>query len=119
MSFFGIDSIRFVKIMIYKVDDRFVVVLVRGDREVNEIKLKNFLGVIDLEFVFVEDVERIIGVKVGFVGLIGFLIDVYVDNEVKYFKNFVVGVNKIDYYIKNVNFLDFKVIKFVDFRNII
>ncbi|ADQ41493.1 prolyl-tRNA synthetase [Caldicellulosiruptor acetigenus I77R1B] len=118
VSFLGIDSTRFVKTMIYKADDRFVAVLVRGDREVNETKLKNLLGATDLELASAEDVERITGAKVGFAGPIGLSIDVYADNEVKYLKNFVVGANKTDYHIKNVNLSDFKVTKFADLRNI-
>ncbi|WP_271628719.1 proline--tRNA ligase [Caldicellulosiruptor sp. DIB 104C] len=118
VNFLNIDAKRFVKTMIYKADDRFVAVLVRGDREVNETKLKNLLKANELELASVEDVERITGAKVGFAGPVGLSIEIYADNEVKYLKNFVVGSNKTDYHIKNVNLSDFKVTKFADLRNI-
>lgn len=104
--------------MIYRADDKFVAVLVRGDREVNETKLKNLLKANELELANAEDVERITGAKVGFAGPVGLSIEIYADNEVKYLKNFVVGSNKTDYHIKNVNLSDFKVTKFADLRNI-
>ncbi|WAM34321.1 proline--tRNA ligase [Caldicellulosiruptor morganii] len=118
VSFLGIEAKRFVKTMIYRADDRFVAVLVRGDREVNETKLKNLLKVTELELAGAEDVERITGAKVGFAGPVGLSIDVYADNEVKYLKNFVVGANKTNYHLKNVNLNDFEVKQFADLRNI-
>lgn len=67
--------------MLFKVDDWFVFVLVRGDYEVNDVKVKNFLNVEVVEFVFYEEVVEKFGMELGFVGLIGAVgdIEIYVD----------------------------------------
>lgn len=75
---------KFVKILVYEVDGKIVVVVVRGDREVNEIKVFNVIGFV-IEFVFVIDdvVRKVINVEVGFVGLIGINVDyVFIDKEI-------------------------------------
>lgn len=118
VSFLEIDIKRFVKTMIYKADERYVAVLVRGDRVVNETKLKNLLKATEVELADANIVEKITSAKVGFAGPVGLQIDVYADFEVKYLKNFVVGANKTDYHLINVNLKDFKVKQFADLRNI-
>lgn len=118
VEFLKIDIKRFVKTMIYRADEKFVAVLVRGDREVNEAKLKNRLKANELELASAEAVERITNAKVGFAGPVGLPIDIYADNEIKYLKNFVVGANKTDYHLMNVNIQDFNIKEFADLRNI-
>lgn len=114
-----VETKKFIKTILYKANDKVVAVLVRGDREVNEVKLYNFLGCKDLEMADAETVKKITGAEVGFAGPIGLNAEVYADLEVAQMRNFIIGANETDYHIKNVNVdRDFKVIKFVDLRNI-
>lgn len=114
---------RFVKTLIYKFKDKVVAVLVRGDRELNEIKLLNILkgNEQDLEMADAGTVEMVTGAKVGFAGPIGLKGDVLiiVDNEIPEMRNFIVGANETGYHIKNVNYgRDFKADVVADIRNI-
>ena len=116
------DAKHFAKTLIYRADDRFVAVMLRGDREVNETKLKNHLGALELELAEAEDVIRITGAPVGFAGPIGLKEKVLViaDNEIPTMKNMVVGANEGDYHFENVNIdRDFTPDFIGDFRNIV
>lgn len=100
----GMEAHNFAKTIIYKADDKYVAVMVRGDRDVNEVKLKNLLGCTDdPELAEPEAVRGITHAKVGFAGPIGLDIPVYADKEVAMMKNFVVGANETDMHYKNVN----------------
>lgn len=95
---------NFAKTIIYKADDKYVAAMVRGDREVNEVKLKNLVGCIDdLELAEPHMVREITKAEVGFAGPVGLGIPVYADKEVEMMKNFVVGANETDMHYKNVN----------------
>lgn len=108
----------FAKTLIYRADDKFVAVMVRGDRDVNEVKLANHLGAVEVELAAPADVIEITHAQVGFAGPIGIDIDVLVDNEVANMKNFIVGANETDYHYINVNInKDFTPAFVGDFRN--
>lgn len=106
------------KTLIYKVDDKFYAVMVRGDREVNELKVQKLLNAKNVELASIEDDKRLTGAEVGFAGPIGLDIDVIVDNEILGMKNFIVGANKTDYHYKNVNLRDFDYDLSGDVRNV-
>lgn len=115
------DAKHFAKTLIYRADDKCVAVMLRGDREVNETKLKNHLGAIELELASAEDVMRITGAPVGFAGPIGLKekVEVIADHEIAGMKNMVVGANEGDYHFENVNIeRDFTPDFIGDFRNI-
>lgn len=116
-DFFNEKSNKFLKTLIYKIDDRFVAVLVNGEDEVNEVKLQKLYNAITVELAAAEDVERITNAEVGFAGPIGLNIETIADNKLKTMKNFIVGANKTDYHYKNVNINDFEY-KCVDVINI-
>ena len=104
VEFMGAKPYNFVKTIIYKADDKFIAAMVRGDRDVNEVKLKNLVGCIDdLELAEPFEVRRITNAEVGFAGPVGLSIPVYVDKEVELMKNFIVGANETDMHYKNVN----------------
>ena len=94
--------------------------MVRGDREVNEIKVSNALGgVINLKWQHAEEVYKATNAAVGFAGPIGIKVDeLLVDEEVANMYNFIVGANETGYHLENVNYgRDFEG-KVGDFRNI-
>ncbi len=118
-NFFGVEPYVFAKTLIYRADDKFVAAMVRGDRELNETKLQNELGCIELEMADPASVERITNACVGFAGPVGLSIPVYIDNEVAKMRSFIVGANKTGYHYNKVEVnRDFTPTKVLDLRNI-
>ena len=107
-NFLNVSPKKVVKSLVYRdyANEKFVVVLVRGDREVNEIKVINHLGIAEHEIALAsyDDIKSIGSIE-GFVGPVGLSnIEILVDEEVTMMKNFVVGANEHDYHLVNVNF---------------
>lgn len=103
-EFLGTEPHVFAKTIIYKADDKYVAVMVRGDREINEVKLKNLLGCTDdPELAAPSVVRELTHAEVGFAGPVGLEIPVYADKEVTFMKNFIVGANETDRHYRNVN----------------
>ncbi|AEM79628.1 MULTISPECIES: proline--tRNA ligase [Thermoanaerobacter] len=124
VNFLGITPDKFVKTLIYKAKDNVIAALVRGDRDLNETKLLNILGIREeeLELADASIVEKVTGAKVGFAGPIGLKgeVMIIVDNEIPQMRNFIVGANETDYHIKNVNYgRDFKADVVADIKNVI
>jgi len=110
----------FAKTLIYQADDKFVAVMVRGDREVNETKLKNLLGAGELELAAPADVREITKAEVGFAGPCGLSVPVYADFEIKDMHSFVVGANETGYHLVNVEVgRDFEPEMFADLRTVV
>lgn len=104
VSFLNAEAYNFAKTIIYKADDKYIAAMVRGDREVNEVKLKNLVGCVDdLELAEPFMVRQLTNAEVGFAGPVGLDIPVYADKEVAVMKNFIVGANETDMHYKNVN----------------
>ena len=118
MKFFNCSPKEFAKTLIFQADDRVVAAMVRGDREINETKLRNHLGCNELNMADPETVKRVTHADVGFAGPVGLGIELIVDPEVAAMKNFVVGANETGYHLKNVNMgRDFKAMAVIDIRN--
>jgi prolyl-tRNA synthetase len=110
---------KMTKSMIYKIDDKFYLIMVRSDDEINEVKLQKLFSAQSVSLADNEDVVRLTNAKVGFAGPVGISIPVIADHRIKTMSNFLVGANKSDYHLKNVNVdRDFKVSQFADIRNI-
>lgn len=96
-----------VKSICYKdlAHDTLVICLVRGDREVNEIKVVNALDIAEHELTLASyDEIKSLGSVEGFVGPCDINCKVLVDDEVAKGSNFVVGANVVNYHLMNVNF---------------
>ena len=120
VKFFNTTEKKFAKTLIFNADDKIVAVMVRGDREVNEVKVTNALGgVVNLNMATPEEVFKATNAQVGFAGPIGIKVDtLLVDEEVANMYNFIVGANETGYHIENVNYgRDFNGIV-GDYRNI-
>ena len=117
-GFLKIDKKNIANALIYYAKDKYVCVLIRGDRAVNPIKLCNALDIAEFELRLASDKEiEEIGLVKGFIGPIGMDLEVYMDTEIMNQKNFVIGANKKDYHILNANLdKDFKVTKIADLR---
>ncbi|HAQ07902.1 MAG TPA: proline--tRNA ligase, partial [Bacillus bacterium] len=117
-SFLQVGAENCIKSMLFKVDDRHVLVLVRGDHEVNDIKLKNYFEASVVELADANVTKEILGSTVGSLGPIGIEgIEVIADQAVESIVNGVCGANEEDYHFKNVNpERDFKVDAYTDLR---
>lgn len=109
-EFLSISAKDIVKTMIYVANGKYVAVLIRGDRFVNEIKLCNVLNVAEFELRLASDAEIVeLGSVAGFAGPVGLNLPIYIDTEIANQKNFVVGANDKNYHLMNVNIdRDFK-----------
>jgi prolyl-tRNA synthetase len=118
-EFLNIEPTNLVKTLVFKADDVPVAVLVRGDREVEEVKLKNLLGVAEVEMADDKEVFDATGVPTGYLGPVGIKIKVVADQEVANMENFYVGANEKNYHLKNVNLnRDCKIDAIADLRQI-
>ncbi|MCK9392956.1 MAG: proline--tRNA ligase [Syntrophales bacterium] len=116
-AFLQVRPENVIKTLIFNADGVPVAVLVRGDEEVNEIKVKNYLGCDILEMAMDEMIQAAAGSPRGFVGPIGIKCRTLADYSLMNLTNIVVGANKEDYHLKNVNFeRDFKVEAYADLR---
>ena len=116
-SFLGVTPKDLLKTLIYNVDGSILAVLVRGDHELNEVKLKNLLKADTVTLATDEEIERITSAPKGFAGPIGLKVRIIADHAVKEMKNFITGGNAKDLHLLNVNTgRDFSVDQFADLR---
>lgn len=109
-QYLGIPREKTLKAVFYSADGEVVFVVIRGDLEVNEVKLKNALGCFDLRLASSEEVERagLVAGSASPIGLSG--IKVVADDSILLGGNFVVGGNKPDTHLRNANYpRDFQV----------
>ena len=102
-AFLGVPEKAVVKTMIFNVDGKFVGVLVRGDREVNDIKLKHFLKAQDAELARQATVEELTGAALGFAGPVGLGLPLYADSELRGATDYVTGANADDMHFRHVD----------------
>ncbi len=122
-SFLGVEKRRTIKTLFYeaiysKDEWEIVAALVRGDYDVNETKLKNYLGCLHLNLAREEEISKVCQGKVGFVGPVNLKnVRVIVDPTVEKLKNAVAGAGEEDYHFINVNpGRDFELKEIVDIR---
>lgn len=114
-----IDADAEVKTMLYMIDDQAVVVLMRGDDQVNETKLKNHFNALELRPATTEEAAELFGANFGSLGPIGLNDDVTIiaDLDVEGMTNVGVGANEDGFHYLNANIdRDFKVGEYVDLR---
>ncbi len=116
--FLDLPPARLVKTLIVVTDGGdTVAVLLRGDRELNDIKLKNRLGCDWVELADEETVLKVTGAPTGFAGPVGLKLRILADHEVATLGDFVVGANLKDHHLTGVNHgRDFAVEAFADLR---
>lgn len=119
-EFLGVTAQQVIKTLIYKTDQEIVAALVRGDRELNEIKLYNLLGCLTLDMADAETVMSVTNAPVGFAGPVNLKdIRIIADPEVANLVNGVAGANKGDTHLINVNpGRDFKIDQVHDIRTV-
>ncbi len=114
-AFFKSPPARLMKTLIYVADEKPVAVVVPGDRDVNEIKLRRSLSAAALALADDATIEKVTGAPVGFAGPVGLKIPVYADARVKGYRGAVTGANRKDAHLANVDLArDASVAEYVD-----
>ncbi|MDG0844163.1 proline--tRNA ligase [Staphylococcus equorum] len=109
------------KSMVFNVDGEFILVLVRGHHEINDIKLKAYFGTDNVDLATEDEIINILGAKPGSLGpVFDKDIKIYADNFIQDLNNIVVGANEDGYHFLNANVgRDFEVAAYGDFRFIL
>ncbi len=118
VNYLKIEAEKMVKTLIYKADNQLYACLIRGDDELNEVKLSKVLHVSEVSLASEEEVIKTTGAKIGFAGPIDLKIKIIIDKSILNMKNFLVGANKTDYHYINVNISDFKYDIVADIKNV-
>jgi prolyl-tRNA synthetase len=118
-GFFETEPQKIIKSVLFIADEEPVLVLVRGDHDVNDVKLKNFLAVDFLEEATEEAAQKYLGADFGSVGPVNVSeeVKIYADRHVQDLANAITGANETGYHFVNVNpERDFAVISYEDLR---
>ncbi|MGQ0556919.1 MAG: proline--tRNA ligase [Nitrospiraceae bacterium] len=118
-AFLQITPRQLVKTLLYRAGTETVAVLIRGDHEVNEVKLARLLKVTDVTLADPVTVQHVTGAPPGFAGPVGLqYARILADHAVRGMKNVVIGANKADTHYQNANLdRDFTAEQFADLRN--
>ena len=118
-GFLKVKSRDLIKTLILTTDVGPVAALIRGDHDLNEVKIKNFLKAAELEFADARTIEEITGGPLGFSGPVGLKgITILADNAIREIPLAVVGGNEKDVHLIDVNpQTDFQADHFGDFRS--
>ena len=117
-AFLGGSTANVIKTLSYVVDDEPTAVLVRGDHELSETKLRRALGADVVEMADDGTVEKVTGAVVGYAGPVGLEIPIVADLDTRGMTNVVVGANRDFYHSRNVNpGRDFNPARYLDLRN--
>ena len=102
-AFLEVKPEQLVKTMIFQEGDHTVAALIRGDHEINEVKLRSFFKTEDICLASDEVIEKVTKAPKGFAGPVGLTIKILADNSLKEMRNFVTGGNEKDVHYANVN----------------
>ncbi len=94
-EFLNIPATLIVKTLVYIVDKKPVLALIRGDKQIEETKLLNAVGGVDIRIAVAAEIEELLNVEKGFIGPKEGL-TIVADETVKDLKNFVIGINQVD-----------------------
>jgi len=117
-AFLKADPADVIKTLVFDIGSEAVVALVRGDHEINEIKLKNYLNCNELELADEVMIEKVTGAPRGFAGPAGLSgVRIIADYGLKGRVNMITGGNEHDVHSVNINIgRDFNVDAFADIR---
>ena len=118
VNLLNININKTVKNLVYNVDGEIIFALVKGDRDLNETKLRKLFKAESVEMATEEELKKVTNATFGSLGPIGVNVKIVIDNEVATMSNFVCGANKTGYHYINVNLSDFDVYMQGDIVNI-
>ena len=104
-AFLNVEASNVIKSLVFNIDGELVVVLARGDHEINDIKLKNALGATSVELADDAAIKELLGCSPGSIGPVKLPVNVKViaDNAIKSIRNGVAGANEDGFHLLNVN----------------
>lgn len=102
-EFLGVGAAQVAKTLIYMADGQAVAAVVRGDRELNEVKLKNLTGAAEVFLADPATIQQVTGGPLGFSGPVGLAIPVFVDPELYQEPALVAGANAVDTHLVGLN----------------
>jgi prolyl-tRNA synthetase len=104
-KFLKVPQERMIKTLVYKAGDKVVAVLIRGDHQLNESRLKKILGREDIEMADAATVEKVSGAPVGFAGPVGLKgVKIYADRAVTEIEDGITGANESDVHVVHVKY---------------
>ena len=118
-AFLNVEPSNVIKSLVFDIDGELVVVLSRGDHEINDIKLKNALGATSVELAEDAAIKELLGCTPGSIGPVKLPVNVKViaDNAIKSIRNGVAGANEDGFHLLNVNpERDFAISSYEDIR---
>ena len=118
VKFLKVDIDKTVKTLVYNVDGEIILALVKGNRDLNDTKLRKLLGAQSVEMATLDELKTVTDASFGSLGPIGVNAKIIVDNEVINMSNFVCGANKEGYHYINVNIDDFDIYMYGDIVNV-
>jgi len=102
--FLSAPPCQFLKSLAVLVGKELVLAVVRGDHELNEVKLARALGVAEVHLASPDEVLRTTGTPIGFVGPVGFSGRILVDRDAAAIKDGIAGANQADMHRRHVVF---------------
>jgi prolyl-tRNA synthetase len=118
-NFLKVEKTQIAKSLVYKIDDEYILAVIRGDDELNEIKLKNLLNGREIRQADDKEILELMGANIGAVGPVGSSIKIIMDKKLSNKKNFVTGSNEDGFHLINANIgRDFVPYLIGDIRNV-
>ena len=119
-EFLKVSGDNTIKTLVFKADDKLIVVVIRGDRSLNEIKLKRVLKTDIFEKAEEEEIKELFNCEPGYISPIGLKdITIYADNELKYMNDGVCGANEEGYHYLHADVnRDFGKVEYYDLREV-
>jgi prolyl-tRNA synthetase len=115
--FLKVKPEQLIKTLIFQQGDRVIAALIRGDHEINEVKLANFLGAEAITLADDQAIEKATRAPRGFAGPVGLSVEMLADHDVRPGGTYVTGGNETDVHLINVSpGRDFTVGRYADLR---
>ncbi|MDP2690795.1 MAG: proline--tRNA ligase [bacterium] len=118
----GVDAKQTTKTLLFQMEEgSLIAALIRGDYDINEAKLKNTLGGIEIQLASPERIKEVTGAEIGYAGPVNLpdSVKIVADNSIKDRVNFECGGNETNFHLVNVNFeRDFPMPDFADIRSV-
>ncbi|GAB3070008.1 proline--tRNA ligase [Salinicoccus sesuvii] len=113
----GISIEETTKTMIMRIGNDYAMILLRGDHELNDIKVKSYFKTDDVDFATDEEIRNLLNADPGSLGPVNTDLPVYLDYQVRNMQDYPTGANESGYHFINVNHeRDFEVEDYDDFR---
>jgi prolyl-tRNA synthetase len=103
-KFLGAPPTQFLKSLLFAAGKDVVMAVVRGDHDVNPVRLARAAGVDEVFLASDADIAKATSAKVGFAGPRGFSGRIFLDSTAARVVDAITGANKTDYHVKNVNY---------------